>query len=308
MLYESCCHILWRRWLIHCYRSFTSRQLVYEEYGDPSKVLKLRNIDISDELKPKEVKISWKGSPINPADINQIQGVYPVKPDLPAVAGNEGFIGTEVTYLSPGDHVVALRSGLGSWQTHSVHHEDDLFKIDKNLPFEAAATIKVNPPTAYRMLKDFVDLRPDETIIQNGANSAVGKAVIQLAKAVNVHTINIVRNRQNLDELVDELKSLGADEVYTEKLIFCFLFYAQKVRLALNCIGGRSTSLLSQALSKGGVMVTYGGMSKQALMVSQFIDISLRGFWMTRWYIQQENKEVYIYYIMYLNHVSLTKK
>lgn len=62
-------------------------------------MLKLRNIDISDELKPKEVKISWKGSPINPADINQIQGVYPVKPDLPAVAGNEGFAYVEKVFL-----------------------------------------------------------------------------------------------------------------------------------------------------------------------------------------------------------------
>lgn len=39
----------------------------------------------------------------------------------------------------------------------------------------------MNPPTAYRMLKDFVDLKPGDTVIQNGANSAVGKAVIQVS-------------------------------------------------------------------------------------------------------------------------------
>lgn len=49
---------------------------------------------------------------------------------------------------------------------------------------------QVNPPTAYRMLKDFVDLRPDETIIQNGANSAVGKAVIQVWCIISAHLLS----------------------------------------------------------------------------------------------------------------------
>jgi trans-2-enoyl-CoA reductase len=39
---------------------------------------------------------------------------------------------------------------------------------------------QVNPPTAYRMLKDFVKLNPGDTVIQNGANSAVGRNVIQV--------------------------------------------------------------------------------------------------------------------------------
>jgi NADPH:quinone reductase-like Zn-dependent oxidoreductase len=29
-------------------------------------------------------------APVNPSDINQIEGKYPIKPSLPAVAGNEG--------------------------------------------------------------------------------------------------------------------------------------------------------------------------------------------------------------------------
>ena len=34
-----------------------------------------------------------------------------------------------------------------------------------------------------------------DCIIQNGANSAVGQCVIQLAAAWGVNTINIIRNR-----------------------------------------------------------------------------------------------------------------
>lgn len=61
--------------------------------------------------------------------------------------------------------------------------------------------LNVNPCTAYRMLKDFISLKPGDTVIQNGANSAVGQLVIQLCKLWNYKSINIVRDRINIQEL-----------------------------------------------------------------------------------------------------------
>lgn len=54
-----------------------------------------------------------------------------------------------------------------------------MFQIPSDVDIATAATISVNPGTAYRMLKDFVPLKNGDTVIQNGANSAVGQAVIQ---------------------------------------------------------------------------------------------------------------------------------
>lgn len=48
---------------------------------------------------------------------------------------------------------------------------------------------------AYRMLLDFVTLTPGDVVIQNGANSGVGEAVIQLSKLWGFKTFNIVRDR-----------------------------------------------------------------------------------------------------------------
>lgn len=45
------------------------------------------------------------------------------------------------------------------------------------------------------MLEDFVKLKAGDVIVQNGANSAVGQSVIQLAKLRGVKTINIIRDR-----------------------------------------------------------------------------------------------------------------
>lgn len=51
------------------------------------------------------------------------------------------------------------------------------------------------------MLRDFVPLKPGDTVIQNGANSAVGQMVIQLCKIWKYNTVNIVRDRPNIHEL-----------------------------------------------------------------------------------------------------------
>ena len=61
-----------------------------------------------------------------------------------------------------------------------------LFKIRNDIPVTVAATIMINPCTAYRyqrhqvfadfscrMLLDFVELAPGDWVVQNGANSAV---------------------------------------------------------------------------------------------------------------------------------------
>ena len=43
--------------------------------------------------------------------------------------------------------------------------------------------LRINPPTALLLLEDHVALKPGEWVIQNVANSAVGRHLIVLAKA-----------------------------------------------------------------------------------------------------------------------------
>lgn len=53
----------------------------------------------------------------------------------------------------------ALYVHTGTWQTCGVFQADDWIKIAKDVPLNLAATLLVNPCTAYRMLKDFVQLK-----------------------------------------------------------------------------------------------------------------------------------------------------
>ncbi|KAJ8974014.1 hypothetical protein NQ317_006484 [Molorchus minor] len=244
-------------------------KLVYSEYGDPIKVVRKESEPI-EEPKEKEVLIQMLASPVNPADVNTIQGKYPSKPPLPAVPGNEG-VGKII--------------------------KDNVLKVPKRLGLVEAATLTVNPCTAYRMLKDFVDLKPGDTVIQNGANSACGQNVIQICRSWGVRTVNIVRARPELDDLKVFLRELGATEILTEEEARTTeIFKSGKLeqpKLALNCVGGKSSLNIMRHLQNCGTIVTYGGMSREPVTVPTsaliFKDVRVRGFWMTRW--SKENSD-----------------
>lgn len=67
------------------------------------------------------------------------------------------------------------------------------------------------------MLKDFVLLKSGDVVIQNGANSACGQNVIQLCRINNFISINIIRDRPDIEQLKSYLFTLGADYVLTEE-------------------------------------------------------------------------------------------
>ncbi|KAM4757885.1 enoyl-[acyl-carrier-protein] reductase, mitochondrial [Cyanocitta cristata] len=270
--------------------------LLYERHGEPAAVVQLKDLEVP-KLGDSDVHVKMLAAPINPADINMIQGTYPLLSPLPAVGGNEGVgevleVGRRVTALKPGDWVIPANAGLGTWRTRGVFPEEMLLKVPSDIPVLCAATLSVNPCTAFRMLADFESLAPGDSVIQNAANSGVGQAVIQIARASGIKTINVVRDRPDLPELVERLMALGADHVVTEEMLrkpeMKDIFKSTpRPRLALNCIGGKSTTEMLRHLQPKGTMVTYGGMAKQPVMVpvSAFIfrDVRLRGFWMTQW-------------------------
>ncbi|NXN38665.1 MECR protein, partial [Rhinoptilus africanus] len=259
-------------------------------------LFRLKDLELA-KLGDSDVRVKMLAAPINPADINMIQGTYPILTPLPAVGGNEGVgevleVGQRVAALKPGDRVIPASTGLGTWRTQGVFPEETLLKVPGDIPVLSAATLSVNPCTAYRMLTDFQSLAPGDSIIQNAANSGVGQAVIQIAKAFGIKTINVVRDRPDLPKLVERLMALGADHVITEEMLrkpeMKDLFKSiPKPRLALNCVGGKSTTEMLRHLQPKGTMVTYGGMAKQPVIVpvSAFIfqDVQLRGFWVTQW-------------------------
>uniref|UniRef100_A0A914EKC1 Enoyl-[acyl-carrier-protein] reductase, mitochondrial n=1 Tax=Acrobeloides nanus TaxID=290746 RepID=A0A914EKC1_9BILA len=281
-----------------------SRCIQYSKYGPPKEVLTLGKIQVDTNLSSNQVLVKWLASPINPLDINKIEGHYPVPPDFPIIGGSEVIgeverVGSDVKSLKPGDAVVSLGMTQTCWSEYAVIDETLLLKIDKRIDLVSAATLLINPPTAYVMLKEYVDLNPGDFIIQNASNSGVGRSVIQLAKAFGLKSINLVRNRPNIQDLKNELHQLGADYVFTEEEFRAnsrtFLKSLDTpIRLALNGVGGKSCLAISNALGSGGTLVTYGGMGKQPHEISTsgfvFKNIKAEGIAITLW-LNQESQE-----------------
>ncbi len=162
--------------------------------------IRLENID--EPTKPlgaTEVALKFLAAPINPADINIAQGNYGKQPPLPAFGGNEGVAviqqaGAAVKNVKVGDWVVPAVAPFGTWRQFARAEGSEVLRVPNDIPVAYAATLMVNPGTAYRLLRDFASLKPGDVIIQNGANSMVGLAVIQMAREMGVKTINIIRS------------------------------------------------------------------------------------------------------------------
>jgi trans-2-enoyl-CoA reductase len=267
--------------------------------GDPATALSVHRESVR-QPGAGEVRLEMLAAPINPADLNIVQGVYGRRPATSSAsgaavgsspAGMEGVgivVESGTPKISVGDRVIVL-SGIGTWARSLTLPATDVCRAPADLPAEQAAMLKVNPLTALRLLHDFVPLPSGGWIVQNAANSGVGRCVIQLAARAGWRTANLVRRAA---ERAPELAALGADLVLEDgdpRNAEAVLDLTGGVRptLALNAVGGESGSALLRFLAPGGCLVTYGGMSRRSLKVSTsqlvFDDLRLRGFWLSRW-------------------------
>lgn len=232
-------------------------------------------------------------APINPSDVLTLTGEYGMLPPLPAIGGNEGVgqvleVAADVTGLAPGQTVL-LPVGCGTWRTHLIAEARQLIPLPGADP-QQLAMLTVNPPTAYLMLRDFVDLQPGDWVIQNAANSGVGGYLIQLAKIRGLKTINVVRR----DSAVATVQAEGGDVVLVDGPDLARRVReatgGAPVKLGIDAVGGASTDHLAASLAEGGVLVNYGRMSGEPCQVSPgsfvFRDVTLKGFWLARWFRQ----------------------
>jgi mitochondrial enoyl-[acyl-carrier protein] reductase / trans-2-enoyl-CoA reductase len=264
---------------------------VYEAHGNPADVLRVETRPWPTAA-PDEVVVQMRAAPINPADLNAIEGKYPIRPQLPATPGFEGAgvivdLGTEAKNLSVGATVI-LPHNTGTWREAVAVKASELVAVPPEIDAVQAAMLKINPMTAWRLLHDYVDLKPGDWLIQNAANSAAGRAVIQIAHELGFKSVNVIRRK----ELIEELRAEGGDVVLVdgEKLRdeVKSAVGGAPIRLGLNAVGGESALAVANTLVPGSTMVTYGAMSLQPLKIPNglliFKDLRFRGIWINKWY------------------------
>jgi NADPH:quinone reductase-like Zn-dependent oxidoreductase len=270
-----------------------------EAFGNPAEVLKV--VEIPDVGAPAEgeVVIALEASPINMSDLLMISGRYGYRPKLPSVMGTEGVgrviaVGGGVKHLKQGDRTL-VPYPAPAW-AERIKADASRLRPLQNGDVHQLAMLGITPPTAYLLLTDFVTLPQGSWVIQNSANSGVGRALIPIAKSLGLKTINVVRR----DDVVAELKALGGDVVLVDGSDLAERVAAETgkvpIALAVDGVGDTSTANLLGCLAEKGVHVFYSMISGKPPVVPPrqliYHDISMRGFWLANWFDRAKPEEI----------------
>jgi NADPH:quinone reductase-like Zn-dependent oxidoreductase len=279
------------------------KQVLIDSYGTPWDVARCADVPDPGPPAADEVVFDVLAFPINPADMWFCRGSYRLKPPLPATPGAECVgkvtaVGANVRHVKPGDLVINLQRE--NWAQQRKVKGQDAIPLPAGIDLKQAAMVRINPPTAELMLSDFVTLKGGDWVIQNVANSAVGRLVIVLAHERGLRTVNVVRR----PELASDLRQLGADLVVVDAADLGQRVARETgdapIRLGLEAVGGKATGRICDCVATDGTVVHYGSMSGENPDVSRnnfiYRGVKLTGFMLGRFMARrsaQQIREIY---------------
>ncbi|KAG5854850.1 hypothetical protein ANANG_G00042190 [Anguilla anguilla] len=240
---------------------FTYRALVLSGYGGYDKV-KLQVKKGMPTLKNGEVLVRVKACGLNFADLLGRQGLYDRLPSPPVTPGMEcsGVIealGEEVTDRKVGDKVLVLNR-CGLWQEVAAVPASHTFAMPEGMSFEEAAAIPVNYITAYMMLFDFGNLRPNQSVLVHMAAGGVGIAATQLCKTVKDVSVFGTASASK-HEAISQGGVAHAIDYRTQDYVSEIRKISPKgLDIILDPLGGSDTHKAFNLLKPMGKLITYG--------------------------------------------------
>jgi NADPH2:quinone reductase len=242
-------------------------------------------------------------APVEASDLHTIRGRYGFTPQFPTVPGIESLgvvdeIGSDADGLTVGQRVITV-GVAGTWQEYVVADADRVLPVPAGMSDSTAAQILSNPLTAVILTGDELDVQPGEWLLQTAAGSIVGQSVIQLGAHVGFKTLNVVRRRS----AVEDILALGGtavicteDEDLRERV--ADIAGAGGVSKAIDCVSGQVGADVSRALAPGGELVVFGALSTHRQTDPDKLTIpifarsliyetkTVRGFWLFRWFTE----------------------
>jgi NADPH:quinone reductase-like Zn-dependent oxidoreductase len=260
------------------------RAVQITQFGKPEDVMRV--VDLQEPPAPGdgEVKVAVELSPLNRHDLLLVSGAL-MRPPLPLVLGAEGVarvveVGRGVDTVAVGDLVV-LPLYAGAWRERLVLPQEGLFPLPEG-NVEQFSMLGSNPPTAGLILSNYADLKPGDWVVQNAANSGVGRSLIALANARGFRTINLARD----ESVFADLTASGADIVHRDDATAAEDVRREigdaRVALAVDSVGGDGVARLIELLSDGGSLVSYAAATGQPMAINALALIgkrlTVRGF------------------------------
>lgn len=236
--------------------------------GDPRHVLDIVDVPDINLVPPGSVLLEMQYAPIHHHDLYMDKATQR-RWSMPCTAGSEGL----GKVIARGDGVnkhlldsLALAPTAGTWTERLLVRVDELMTLPMADPLQLSM-LRINPAAASLLLSEFVTLRPGDWIIQNAANSSIGRSVVAFARERDIRTINVVRRPEVMEEMAELTEGAVVLDRDGELDHVMEITHGSPVRLALDAVGDTSTARLARVLSHTGTLVSYaylGGLSAPA--------------------------------------------
>jgi len=267
-----------------------ARVVRFHEHGGP-EVLRIEHIDVSPPG-PGEVQIRVRALGINRAEALLRSGSYIETPSLPSSLGLEaaGIVetfGEGVEGFARGDAVsVVPPISQVRWPAYgelATFPAELVVKHPPSLGFAAAAAVWMQYLTAYGALVDIAKLRRSDFVVITAASSSVGLAAIQIANMVGAISIAVTLTSRKTQALLEAGAAhviASAEEELEARLKE--IAGPAGVRVVFDAVGGPIFGPLTAAMSRGGILIEYGGLSAESTPFPLFNVLSkcltLRGY------------------------------
>ncbi|WP_293343264.1 zinc-dependent alcohol dehydrogenase family protein [Mycobacterium sp.] len=278
------------------------RSVVAGTVGEPSDVLQIETRPVP-EPGPGQVRIRVIAVPVHASDLHTIRGRYGFVPEFPTVPGIESVgvideVGSDTRGLTVGQRVITI-GVKGTWQEYVVADAGQVLPVPTGMTNSTAAQVLANPLTAVILTGEVLDVQQGEWLLQTAAGSTVGQSVIQLGAHVGFKTLNVVRRRS----AVEEILAVGGtavicteDEDLRERV--AEITGDEGVSKAIDCVSGQVGADVSRSLAPHGELVVYGALSTHRQTDPDKLTIpifarsliyetkTVRGFWLFRWFTE----------------------
>jgi len=267
-----------------------ARAVRFHQHGGP-EVLRIETVDVAPPAKG-EVQIRVRALGLNRAEALLRRGTYIETATFPSglgleAAGLVAAIGEDVAGIVPGDAVsIVPPLSMVRWPAYAeiaTFPADLVVKHPPELGFETAAAVWMQYLTAYGALVDIAGLGRGDVVAITAASSSVGLAAIQIANRMGAVPVALTRTSAKRRALLDA----GADHVIASeeediRSRLEAIAGANGVRTVFDAVGGPAFEPLTAAMSPGGMLIEYGGLSPEPTPFPLFNvltkSLALRGY------------------------------